>query len=166
VTERSGRPRARTMVRLDLDNAYAELGVSPLATTKEIKETIARKRGDALGRRRQRGDAAFGEEEVEMTRLQQLEALVGNEKARQIYDRDNPQNLLLTVQPPPGVRWNDPRWRGGLVTAWLIEELGPQASLPSPASHGWWAPAGLEPAAAECIRKTQGGRKTKEKPNG
>ena len=90
------------MVRLDLHNAYARLGVSPLLPTDEIKEVINRKRKEVMRRRRTRGEQQFGEEEAEMTRLQAIEDEIGTPKARARYDRLNPQNALLTIQPGPG----------------------------------------------------------------
>src|SRR5271170_6114691 len=95
------RPRSKTMVRLDLYNAYARLGVSPLLPADEIKEVINRKRRDVMRQRRTRGEQQFGEEEDEMTRLQAIENEIGSPKARAQYDRLNPQNELLTIQPSP-----------------------------------------------------------------
>ncbi len=103
-TEHGERPRAKTMVRLDLYNAYARLGVSPLLPTDEIKEVINRKRKEVMRRRRTRGEQQFGEEEAEMTRLQAIEDEIGTPKARARYDRLNPQNALLTIQPGPARR--------------------------------------------------------------
>ena len=93
------------MVRIDLENAYARLGVSPLMPTDEIKEIINRRRKDLMRLRRTRGEQRFGEEEAEMTRLQAIEDEIGTPKARGRYDRLNPQNALLTIQPGerPGV---------------------------------------------------------------
>ena len=76
-TSSGGRPRAKTMVRLDLYNAYARLGVSPLLSTDEIKEVINRKRKEVMRQRRTRGEQQFGEEEAEMTRLQAIEDEIG-----------------------------------------------------------------------------------------
>ena len=139
------RPRARTMVQLDPDNAYARLGVSPLLPTAEIKEVINRKRKEVNRRRRTRADQHFGEEDAEMTRLQAIEDEIGTPKARARYDRLNPQNALLTVQPGPGDSLLDPGSRAGLATAWLIEELGREAPLPTAESLALWAPGGLDP---------------------
>lgn len=139
------RPRAKTMVQLDPDNAYARLGVSPLLPTAEIKEIINRKRKEVMRRRRTRGEQMFGEEEAEMTRLQAIEDEIGTPKARARYDRLNPQNALLTVQPGPDDAILDPGSRGGLATAWIVEELGREGSLPTPESLAFWAPRGLDP---------------------
>jgi hypothetical protein len=139
------RPRAKTMVQLDPDNAYARLGVSPLLPTAEIKEVINRERKEEMRRRRTRGEQRFGEEEAEMTRLQAIEDEIGTPRARARYDRLNPQNVLLTVQPGPGDSCLDPANRAGLATAWLVEELGREGPLPSPESLALWAPRGLDP---------------------
>jgi hypothetical protein len=139
------RPRAKTMVQLDPDNAYARLGVSPLLPTAEIKEVINRERKEIMRRRRTRGEQRFGEEEAEMTRLQAIEDEIGTPRARARYDRLNPQNVLLTVQPGSGDACLDPANRAGLATAWLLDELGREGPLPSPESLALWAPKGLEP---------------------
>jgi len=145
------RPRAKTMVQLDPDNAYARLGVSPLLPTPEIKEVINRERKDVMRRRRTRGEQRFGEEEAEMTRLQSIEEEIGTPKARVRYDQLNPQNVLLTVQPGPGDACLDPANRAGLATAWLVEELGREGPLPSPESLALWAPRGLAPELVDFL---------------
>jgi hypothetical protein len=133
------------MVGLDLHNAYARLGVSPLLPTDEIKEVINRKRKEVMRRRRTRGEQQFGEEEAEMTRLQAIEDEIGTPRARARYDRLNPQNALLTIQPAPCDLGLDPKHRVGLATAWLVEALGRASSLPSPESLSLWAFQGLDP---------------------
>jgi hypothetical protein len=163
--ERGARPRAKTMVRLDLHNAYARLGVSPLMTTEEIKAAALRKRKEILAKRKQRVvvQQLFGEEEAEMADLQKLESLIGTPKGRARYDQANPQNELLTVQPSPRDRLFDPRYRAGLVTAWLVEELGAEAPLPSPDCLAFWAPGGHaappsgRPGRREATAGPQGG---------
>jgi hypothetical protein len=142
------RPRARTMVQLDPDNAYARLGVSPLLPTAEIKEVINRERKEVMRRRRTRGEQRFGPEEAEMTRLQAIEDEIGTPKARARYDRLNPQNVLLTVHPGPDDSCLDPANRAGLATAWLMEELGREGMLPTAESLALWAPGGLDPDLA------------------
>jgi hypothetical protein len=144
-TEGGGRPRSKTLVRLDLHNAYARLGVSPLMSTDDIKDVINRRRKEVMRRRRTRGEQQFGEEEAEMTRLQAIEDEIGAPKDRARYDRLNPQNALLTVQPSPHDAWLDPKRRAGVVTAWLVEELGRECLLPSPECLAFWAPGGLDP---------------------
>jgi hypothetical protein len=146
MTDTSGgaRPRAKTMVRLDLYNAYARLGVSPLLPTDEIKEVINRKRKEVMRQRRTRGEQQFGEEEAEMTRLQAIEDEIGTPKARARYDRLNPQNALLTIQPGLHDVCLDSKHRAGLATAWVVEQLGHASSLPSPESIALWASQGLD----------------------
>jgi hypothetical protein len=146
------RPRSKSLVRLDLHNAYARLGVSPLASTEEIKRVADEKRRELMRRRRSRGQQHFGAEEAEMAEVQQIEGLIGTPKARAAYDRAFPQNELLTVQPSPHDRWLDPRFRDGLITAWLVEELGRDAPLPSPESLALWVPCGLAREVSEFLR--------------
>jgi hypothetical protein len=139
------RPRAKTMVQLDPDNAYARLGVSPLRPTAEIKEVINLERKEVMRRRRTRGDQRFGEEDAEVTRLQEIEDEIGTPRARARYDRLNPQNVLLTVQPGPGDSCLDPANRAGLASAWLVEELGRERAPATAESLALWAPRGLAP---------------------
>jgi hypothetical protein len=139
-----GRPRSKALVRLDLYNAYARLGVSPLLSTEEIKVEVQRKRKELMRKRRARSQQQFGDEEAEITRLQAIEDEIGTPKARARYDQANPQNELLTVQLSPHDRWLDPRHRASLVTAWLVEELGRDGLLPSAESLRLWAPLGLD----------------------
>ena len=129
------RPRARTLVRLDPSNAYALLGISPLASTKEIKSLLTRARSKVNRRRRTRRERVFGEEEAEMTRLSEIEAMIANDKARARYDAQHPQNILLTVQPGPADRWLDRQHRAAVVSAWITEELAPPPSSPSFLDH-------------------------------
>jgi hypothetical protein len=140
----SKRPKSKSLVRLDLYNAYARLGASPLLSTEEIKALVQRKRKELMRKRRTRGQQQFGEEEAEITELQEIENEIGTPKARACYDRENPQNELLTIQPSPHDRWLDPKHRARLVTAWLVEELGRDALLPSPDCLPLWAPGGID----------------------
>jgi hypothetical protein len=142
------RPKARALIRLDLYNAYARLGVSPLLTTDEIKAAVQRKRKELMRQRRARSQQQFGAEEAEITALQAIEEEIGTPRARARYDQAHPQNELLTVQPSPHDRWLDPRHRSALVTGWLVEELGRAALLPSPEALAFWAPKGLDPEVA------------------
>ena len=41
----SGRPRPKTRLAIDTENAYAKLGASPLASIDEIKKILSDKRG-------------------------------------------------------------------------------------------------------------------------
>jgi hypothetical protein len=118
-TKSGGRPRAKTMVRLDLYNAYARLGVSPLLPTDEIKEVINRKRKEVMRQRRTRGEQQFGKEDAEMTRLQAIEDEIGTPRSRARYDRLNPQNALLTIQPGRHDICLQSKDRAGLATAWV-----------------------------------------------
>jgi hypothetical protein len=147
------RPRARAMVRLDLSNAYARLGVSPLMSTEEIKAVVDRKRKELMRQRRDRAQQEFGKEEAEITELQAIEAEIGSPRARTRYDQANPQNELLTVQPSPHDRWLDPAHRANLISAWLMEELGRDAILPSPESLCFWAPKGIDPELADLLAR-------------
>lgn len=146
-----GRPRSKAMVRVDLENAYAKLGVSPLMTTEEIKRVAEQKRRELMRRRRTKSHQQFSAEEDEMTALQAIEDQIGTARAREKYDQANPQNELLTVQPAPHDRWLDPRRRDGLITAWLVEELGQAVTLPSPESLALWAPSGVSPELAALL---------------
>lgn len=139
----TSRPFPRARLVIDPNNAYARLGVSPLASTDEIKSFINDRRSQALARRRSQGREAFGEEDAEITRLQEIEEEIGTARARTAYDQEYPQNELLTVQPSPRDRWLEPRRRAQLAAAWLREELGDQALLISPDSPELWLPRGL-----------------------
>lgn len=55
------------------------------------------------------------------------------------------------MQPAPHDRWLDPRRRDGLITAWLVEELGQAVTLPSPESLALWAPSGVSPELAALL---------------
>ena len=139
------RPRPRARLVIDPANAYARLGVSPLATTDEIKAFINERRSQALSRRRSQGREAFGAEDAEITRLQDIEEEIGTVRARAAYDQEFPQNELLTVQHSPRDRWWEPRRRAQLGSSWLAEELGPEALLASPDSASLWLPHGISP---------------------
>ncbi|WP_163995578.1 hypothetical protein [Pyxidicoccus caerfyrddinensis] len=145
------RPRPRARVVIDPDNAYAQLGVSPLSSTEDIKALLNDRRASAIARRRSRGQQQFGAEEAEMARLQKLEAEIGTPRARVAYDREHPQNELLTVQRGPGDRRLEPRHALGVVTAWLQDELGSTVALPSPDSLPLWAPGGISPELAGAL---------------
>lgn len=141
----SQRPRPKTRLAIDPDNAYAKLGVSPLASIDEIKKLLSDKRGKAMAARRAKGQAASGEEETEIIELQAIEKEIGSPAARAAHDREHPQNALLTVQPAPRDRAFDPPRVASLVTSWLVEELGPEALLLHPDAYWLWLPGGLDP---------------------
>ena len=142
------RPRPKTRLSIDLDNAYAKLGVSPLASTDEIKKLLSERRGKAMAARRARGQQAFGDDELEIVELQGIEKQIGTAAAREAYDREHPQNALLTVQSAPRDQAFEPAGIASLVTAWLADELGPDAMLLHPDAYWLWLPGGLDPELA------------------
>jgi hypothetical protein len=142
------RPRPKTRLAIDPDNAYGRLGISPLATIDEIKKLLSDKRGKAMAARRAKGQAGTGEEEAEIIELQDIEKQIGSPGARAAYDREHPQNALLTVQPAARDKAFEPAKVASLVTSWLVEELGPEAMLLHPDAYWLWIPGGLDPDLA------------------
>lgn len=140
----SGRPRPKTRLAIDTENAYAKLGASPLASLDEIKKILSDKRGKAMAARRAKGQSASGDDEAEIIELQAIEKQVGSAASREAYDREHPQNALLTVQPAPRDRAFEPAKIASLVTAWLVEELGADAMLLHPDAYWLWLPGGLD----------------------
>lgn len=140
----AGRPRPKTRLAIDPENAYAKLGASPLASLDEIKKILSDKRGKAMAARRAKGQSASGDDEAEIIELQLLEKQIGSAAAREAYDREHPQNALLTVQPAPRDRAFEPQKIASLVTAWLVEELGADAMLLHPDAYWLWLPGGLD----------------------
>ncbi|HEX7836201.1 MAG TPA: hypothetical protein VF469_01995 [Kofleriaceae bacterium] len=138
------RPRPRTRLAIDPDNAYARLGAPPLATTDEIKKLLSDKRGKAMAARRAGGQQAFGAHEQDIIELQAIEKQIGTPAARAAYDREHPQNALLTVQSAPRDKAFEPAGVAALVTAWLVDELGPDAMLLHPDAYWLWLPGGLD----------------------
>jgi len=149
------RPRPRARIVVDPNNAYARLGVSPLASTDDIKAHILALRSKAQASKRSRGDQDFGAAEAEMTRLQEIEALIGAPRSRARYDAEHPENELLTVQPAPADRFSGLRERANLAGAWLVEELGREAAFPSADSEAMWAPNLDAELAAVLARHTK-----------
>lgn len=151
------RPRAHSFVSLDLENLYEELELSPQATLQEIKAVINERRKASIRKKKElqmqsgRSRQEFGEAEAELAKLVKIEKTLGTAKARAAYDAKNPQNELLTVQPSPRDRWLDPRYRADLATAWLLEELGIEASIPSPSNSEFWIPDGQVAELAKFI---------------
>jgi hypothetical protein len=143
---RRSRPKSKSFLKLDLDNAYVRLGVSPLASTEEIASRIADLRGKALKRARAKSRRDFSDaDEEEVRRLDKIDEEIGDEKKRKEYDRKYPQNQLLTVQPSAAEQaWLRHR-KAGLISAWLVQELDGAALVPSVICQRLWAPAGLEP---------------------
>ncbi len=142
------RPRPKTRLAIDPDNAYSKLGASPLASIDELKRLLSDKRGAALAARRAKGQAASGDEEATIIELQAIEAQIGAPAARAAYDREHPQNALLTVQPAPRDRAFEPARTASLVSAWLVEELGPDAMILHPDCYWLWLPGGLDAEVA------------------
>ncbi|MBV8608866.1 MAG: hypothetical protein JO034_15580 [Singulisphaera sp.] len=150
--ERDRRPRASSMVGIDPNNPYAQLGVSPLESTETIRR-VGNERIKELRRQlKSRSTQTFSEVEAEIVRIQGILDAIATPRRRIEYDQSNPQNVLLTVQASPHDRWLNPRHRTGLVTAWLREQLGPDALLPSPESLRLGAPAGLAPEVVAAAR--------------
>ena len=71
------RPRPKTRLAIDPENAYARLGSSPLASIDEIKKLLSDKRGKAMAVRRAKGQGAAGDDEAEIIELQAIEKLIG-----------------------------------------------------------------------------------------
>ena len=140
----SGRPRPKTRLAIDPENAYAKLGASPLSSLDEIKKILSDKRGKAMAARRAKGQSASGDDEAEIIELQAIEKQIGTQLARELYDREHPQNALLTVQPAPRDRAFEPAKIASLVTAWLVEELGADTLLLHPDAYWLWLPGGLD----------------------
>lgn len=150
------RPRPKARLTIDPDNAYAKLGAHPLASIEEIKKLLSDKRGKLMAARRARGQQAFGTEEQEIIELQDIEKQIGTPAARAAYDREHPQNALLTVQPAPRDRAFEPARIASLVTTWLVDELGPEAMLLHPDAYWLWLPGGLDPELAAQLQPFAG----------
>lgn len=144
-----GRPRPKTRLAIDTENAYAKLGASPLASLEEIKKILSDKRGKAMAARRAKGQSASGDDEAEIIELQHIEKQIGSAASREAYDREHPQNALLTVQPAPRDRAFEPAKIASLVTAWLVDELGADALLLHPDAYWLWLPGGLDAELAQ-----------------
>lgn len=140
----AGRPRPKTRLAIDPENAYAKLGASPLASLDEIKKILSDKRGKAMAARRAKGQSASGDDEAEIIELQAIEKQIGSAASREAYDREHPQNALLTVQPAPRDRAFEPQKIASLVTAWLVDELGSDTMLLHPDAYWLWIPGGLD----------------------
>ncbi len=139
------RPRPQAMVGIDPDNAYARLGVSPTASTDEIKTFVDTRIAEIKAAMR---DHPSREKEEALARLSEVGKLIGTPRARLKYHEANPWNELLAVQRAPADEALDPGARTGLVTAALLLELGPFAALPSARSFDVWAPSGISEALA------------------
>jgi len=144
----SSRPRPKSRIQIDVHNPYAELGVSPLASLEDIEKAADDRRGKLMSQRRTEGPAVAAEVEARIMAIQELSTLIGDRDARATYDREHPQSTLLTVQAGPRDRALGAAGAMALVTAWLAEELGPNARLVHPDALWLWLPAGLDPALA------------------
>jgi hypothetical protein len=147
------RPKPETFVQYDPNNYYAQLGLSPLDSTRKIKAEITRRQMEAKKRSLSKQSQEFGADEEEFDRLQKITEVFGSNKKREKYDLLNPQSELLTVQPSPDDRWFDPQYRIDLVSAWLLEELGQQLFLPAAESLSLWAPKAIEPELIEILAR-------------
>ena len=147
-----GRPRSKSFLRLSLDNPYAELGVSPLATTEEIANRISELRAKAMRRSRATASRSTDDEnEKEVLRLDKINDEIGDAKKRSRYDELFPQNILLTVQQSPAEQaWLRHR-KAGLITEWLYDVLGEDAFLPTPRCVRLWAPSEVEPQVMDLL---------------
>jgi hypothetical protein len=152
----SRRPKPYTFIQYDPNNYYAQLGVSPLTSTQEIGELITRKRNEALRVRGSQVQQKFGESDEAAIKFQEIDKAVGSPKKRELYDRLNPQNELLTVQPGFYDRWFNPHYRMELISAWLLEELGSERFLPSPECLPLWAPNGIDPELLTFLAQFEG----------
>jgi hypothetical protein len=150
------RPRPKARLILDVDNPYARLGVSPLAGIDEIKRVASEQRGKWMAQRRAEGQQGSADIEAEIIAIQDVERQIGTPAARAIYDREHPQNVLLTVQPAPRDRAFSAAGTSALVTAWLFEELGADAMLVHPDAHWLWLPAGNDAELLAELARYQG----------
>src|ERR1700693_5411185 len=147
-----GRTRSKTFLRLDRKNAYAEIGISPLASTEEIEKRIGDLRGKAMKRVRSQASGS-AEDECEIERLDRVHEQIGDPRKRKSYDERYPQNILLTVQPSATEQvWLRHR-RAGLISEWIYGVLGETAFVPTPACVRLWAPSGLDQAMIEFLEQ-------------
>lgn len=139
------RPRSRMFLSLDLKNAYARLGMSPLASDKDIADKIGKLRSAAVKRLKAKGNATIDDPDQQETfRLDKIEEEIGNGQKRNAYDERFPQNILLTVQPSPTEQaWARHR-RAGLISLWVQGALADDALCPTPANLRLWSPGGVE----------------------
>lgn len=149
----TARPRPKARLVLDVDNPYARLGVSPLAGIDEIKRVASERRGQWMAKRRREGQVGTEDTEAKIIEIQDIEKQIGTTEARGAYDREHPQNVLLTVQPGPRDRGFGPIGASTLVTAWLAEELGPDALLIHPDALWLWLPTIVDPALARVLER-------------
>src|SRR5262245_39778712 len=146
------RPRSNLFLNLDLKNAYARLGVSPLASDKEISDRIGNLRSAAVKRLKAKGNTAVDDpDQQEVLHLNKIEEEIGDPGKRRVYDERHPQNILLTVQTSPVERaWVRHR-KAGLISNWVQGELGEAVLCPTPSSPRLWALSGLEAEVLEFL---------------
>ncbi len=150
----SARPRSKAFLKIDLQNAYAQLGVSPLASPDEITDRINNLLGQA--RKRVRSKAAKDAndpDEAEILRLQKIDHEIGDAKRRIAYDERHPQNVLLTVQPGGTEQARLRYRRAGLISEWIYDLVGESTVTPTPRCLCYWAPKGIEPALLDFLTK-------------
>jgi hypothetical protein len=140
-----GRPRSKAFLRISLENAYEDLGVSPLTSNDEIAARIGALLAEAKRKVRAKATKSVDDpDEREILRLQKIDEEIGDPKRRKIYDEKYPQNILLTVQPSLAEQaWLRHR-KAGLVSEWVYEMLGEAAFAPTPHCLSLWAPSGVE----------------------
>jgi len=148
----SRRPQSKRFLHISLDNAYAQLGVSPLAPTADISTLINKQLAQARRNVLAKANRAAGDpDEKEQLRLQRIDSQIGDAKRRKAYDEANPQNILLTVQPSASERAWTRSSKAGFISEWLREEYdravepGTQPPfLPTTNCFRLWAPAGVD----------------------
>lgn len=137
------RPRSKSFLSLDTKNAYTQLGVSPFESTDKIESIIEDLRGKAIRKAKAQATRNI-DDEAEIVRLDKLFELIGTVEKRKRYDEKHPQNIMLTLQPSSTEEaWLRHRF-DGLISEWLLEELEPEAVVPSFNCLKFWAPQNLE----------------------
>jgi hypothetical protein len=145
-------PRSKTMLGFSRENAYAQLGVSPLVPSEEISARISTLLAEARRRVRAKASKSANDtDEQEILRLQKIDEEIGDPKRRKAYDEKYPQNLLLTVQPSPAEEvWRRHR-RAGLISRWVYESVGEASFVPTPTCARLWAPSGVDRAILDFL---------------
>jgi hypothetical protein len=148
------RPRSKLFLTISLDNPYAQLGVSPLATTQEINDILDQRRSDANRRLKAKGarEADDPDEQV-ILQLDQISELIGDDRRRARYDARHPQNTVLTVQQSLSEQGWRRHVRAGLISEWLHDSEDERALLPTPRCLKLWAPGGVEPELAALLER-------------
>lgn len=136
--ESQRRPTPRTMVSYDPNNLYTRLGVSPLASTEEIKAIATKRRFEVKDKRDQSAQNKRTNEEI--MKWDNIADKIGAENQRREYDNQHPQNVILTIQPGEEAKIVHSLDRLCLITVWLLETLGVDTLLPSPNAFPLWVP--------------------------